>query len=246
MNDAVLKINSVTIYGFSVVLAVSFLWGAFVMHKKAIEAHFDDFMVLDMVVLGGFWSFVFGRLSFVLLNPGVFWNNWSRVLFLKNYPGLDHWGLLVGLVLVTRLVTKKSEHKFFDWMDLISLGVIGSMSIFFAGMTLLTFSWQIMVLSVVSLLVFIYLWKAEREYRKYDWYKKRKTEARSGFLTGTSLAYYGLVAVAVGLITVPRTFWVIAGNAILFVAGIVLVYIRSGRQLQEDLKFIFKNAKKTR
>lgn len=244
MGDVVVRINVFTIYGYSLVLALSFLWGAFIFYKKANEAHFDDLAVLDTVVLSGFWSLVFGRIVFVFLHLGTFWNNLARVLFLRNYPGLDHWGLLLGLLTVIWYMARKSSRKFFDWMDLVAMSVVSAMGIFFAGLTILNFTWQTGVISIVSALMFIYLWRAERSYRIYNWYKNRRTEARPGYLTGVSLSFYGLIGMVMSYISVPRLLWAIIVNGLLFVSGFVLVYIRSGRVLSDDLKFISKHGKK--
>ena len=237
MEGAVLKIDTVTIYGYCAILALSFLWGAFVAYKKATEAHFEDVQVLDAILSAGFWSVVFGRLSYVLLNYRIFWNNWPRILFLKNYPGLDHWGLLLGIVLAVYLATKNKKQRFFDWFDFAMLGLVGGMSVYFGGVALGTLSLVSVGGAIVSLAMFIYLWRAEKVYRTYDWYKNNKTQAKSGFLSGVALSYYGLTHIVLLLLTPGRALWVVGVNFLLFVGGWVLVYSRSGRNLAEDIKF---------
>jgi len=238
MDGAILKIDTVTIYGYSLVLALSFLWGSFVAYKKATEAHFDDLEILDAVVLSGFWAFVLGRLTFALLNWGTFWGNWQRLLFLKNYPGLDHWGLLLGIVVGIYIITRKSKQKFFDWFDYAMLGLVGGMGVYFAGLSFKGLSLITIGGALVSLGMFAFLWKAEKEYRTYDWYKNKKTQSKSGFIAGVALSFYGLTHVVLWFFTAGRANWTILVNIALFVGGWVLVYSRSGRSLKDDLKFM--------
>lgn len=244
MEGAVLKIDTFTIYGYSAILALAFLWGAFVAYKKATEAHFEDTEVLDTIVLSGFWSLFLGRLTFVLLNLKIFWNNWPRVLFLRNYPGFEHWGLLAGIIMAVLVVTKNRRQKFFDWFDFAILGLVAGMSIYFGGLAIGTLNVVAVIGAFFSLGVFVYLWRAEKVYRTYDWYKNKKTQARSGFLSGVGLSYYGLVHAILASLTAPRNLWVVLANGVLFVGGWILVYSRSGRSFREDIKFITKHGRK--
>jgi prolipoprotein diacylglyceryltransferase len=231
MEGAVLRIETVTVYWYSAILALSFLWGAFAAYKKAVEAHMEDIQVLDTVVMTGFWSFVLSRLIYVLLNINIFWNNWPRILFLKNYPGLDHLGLLLGIVVALLIAGLNRKQKFFDWLDFAMTGMVGGMSVYFAGMMVLNFSWISLAGALVSLGVFVYLWRAERVYRTYGWYKNKKTQSRTGFLSGTALSFYGLTHIILSVLTNPRNIFTLVVNLLLFVGGFVIVYSRSGRNL---------------
>ena len=244
MQESVLKIDSVVIYWYSVVLVLAFLWGSFVAHKKLSEANFEDLQILDLAVMTGFWSFIFGRLAFVLLHIGVFWNNWPRVLFLKNYPGLDHWGLLLGIVLSVYIMNKKTKQRFFDWFDFAMLGVVAAMPVYFAGLVLSNFSWLSVGGALVSLVVFVFLWRAEMSYRTYEWYRNKRTQARSGFIGGTALSFYGLTHLTLQFFSLDKNIVSIMANFLLFVGGWVMVYSRSGRNLPDDLKFITRHGKK--
>ena len=239
-----MKIDSITIYGYSVILAVAFLWGAFIAYKKAIEAHLEEIHILDAVVLAGFWSFVLARLIYVLLNFRLFWNNLPRILFLRNYPGLDHWGLLLGIVVALLIITRTHKQKFVDWLDYSMIGMVGGMSIYFAAMAIGAFSWVSVGGALMSLGMFIFLWRAEKVYRTYDWYKNRKTQSRTGFLSGVGLSFYGFTHLMLLLLSGNVGVLALVINASLFVGGFVMVYSRSGRNFTEDLKFIAKHGKK--
>ena len=239
----IFKVNSFAIYSFSLLVVMSFLWGSFIYYKKAIESHFEEIPVLDSLVFIGFWSFVWGRIIFMFMNLSVFKDHWLRVFFLKDYPGLSHWGLIVGLLLGLYLATKDIKAKYMDWLDLVMLGFLGGLPIYFVGLSFISFKWHFLVASLVLAFIFSFAWKAENEYRTYSWYRYKKTQAKSGFLSGFGIIVFGLV-------NLLSQFWgqksvvdIIFGS-ILIVTGIVLVYIRSGRTLREDIKIISKYGRK--
>jgi len=100
------------------------------------------------------------------------------------------------------------------------------------------------LISFLYLLAFIYFWRVENRYRTLDWYRNDRTSARSGFIFGFSVCFWGLVygleKALLSSFSWTDGLWVGA----LFVGGIVLVYIRSGRTLRDDINIIFKHGKK--
>ena len=117
------------------------------------------------------------------------------------------------------------------------------MVIYFAG---LVFSGSVFAVgaAVASLVVFSLLWKGEQEYRTYEWYKNKKTQARSGFITGVALSYYGLAHFAWQMASPDRKLVGIMADLLLFAGGWVIVYSRSGRSLSDDLKLIKRHGRK--
>jgi hypothetical protein len=244
MNEAVLRINDIPIYGFGILAVFSFLWGAFVYFKRGSEANFEDRLILDSVVLSAFWSFIVGRLTFSFLNLEVFGNHWSRLFLLTNYPGLDRFGVVAGIALGLFLCLRKSKEKFLDWFDLVVLGVSAGTAVFFAGLSILAFVWQFIVLALLYLLVFIYFWNIEGKYRTFGWYRNNKTSARSGLLVGLSVSSWGLLFLIEKLLTASYVWQVGVWSGVMLVGGLVLVYIRSGRTVTDDIKTIFKHGKR--
>jgi hypothetical protein len=244
MNEALIRINNIPIYGFGLLAVLAFLWGSFVYYKKAMEANLEDKVVLDSVVLCAFWGFIVGRVIFVFLHLSVYWSHFSRIFLLSNYPGIDRWGVLLGIALGLWLCLRKSKVKFLDWFDLVCLGITSGTAVFFAGLSILAFMWQYLVLAVLFLVAFIYFWGAEETYRVLDWYRNKKTSAKSGYITGLSLSAWGILLVTELLLdrsfSWPYGLW----SVILFVGGLVLVYIRSGRTVKDDIKIVFKHGKK--
>lgn len=244
MNEAVLKINNIYIYGFGLLTAFSFLWGSFVFYKKSLESHFDDFHIFDSVVMSAFWSFIIGRLVFVILNIATFWNHFPRIFLLSNYPGFDRWGAILGIALGIFLSVRRIKARFLDWFDLACLGVLSGGAVFLSGLFLLVHSFGYLILALSQLLLFIFLWGVEDKYRTFEWYRGKRTSARSGLISGFTLAFLGLAFVIEVISFKEMTAWNVLWGVMLFVGGLVLVYIRSGRTVAEDIKTIFKNGRK--
>ena len=169
MDDTVLKLGGVSLYGFGILATVTFLWGSFVFYKKAIDSHLEEQPIMDGIVLAGFWAFILGRLTFVGLNLGIFWNHFSRIFLFNNFPGIDRWGCLVGVFIGVYLVLRKFKLKIMDWFDLVSLASLSGSAIFLTGLTLLTSNWKYAFLGSCYLAVFIFAWMAEDRYRTYGW-----------------------------------------------------------------------------
>lgn len=244
MNEAILRINNISIYGFGLLAVLSFLWGSFVFFKKANESNFEDKLILDSVVLSAFWGFILGRIAYSILNLATFWNHWSRLFLLTNYPGLNQFGVIAGLAVGLWLCIRKTKEKFLDWFDILILGIFSGSSIYYAGLAIMVFMWQFVVMSVLFLLTFVYFWNIEKRYRTFDWYRNKKTSAKSGFIVGFSLSMMGLYYLLDRLILNNYSWKAGLWCGMLFVGGLILVYIRSGRTINDDLKIILKNGKR--
>ena len=243
MDEMLFKVNSFAVYSFSLLVVFSFLWGSFIFYKKAIESHFEELPVLDTIVFIGFWSFIWGRVFFFLLNLAVFKDHWIRIFFLKDYPGLNHWGLIAGLLFGLFLSLKNLKTKYVDWLDLVMLGMLGGLPVYFAGLCLVSFTWYNLALAVLLSIAFGFFWKAENDYRTYSWYRYKKTQAKTGFLSGSGLVVFGIVNILVQIFGNWSLIEVLLDIS-LIVAGIVLVYIRSGRTVKEDIKIVSKYGRK--
>lgn len=246
MNDLVFNVGGFSLYATGMLVVFSFLWGSFVFYKKAIETHLETEAVLDMIVLGAFWGFMVARVGYLVLHLGIFWKHWSRLFLLVNYPGLDGWGFLIGLILGVCWVVKKNKYKYIDVMDLLGLGVLSGASLFWVGFNLINFGWQYLLCGILLFIGFLCFWDLEKKYRLIGWYRAQKTSAKSGFVAGFSLVYLNLVFV-LGKILLQRM-TLVAGlwSAVLVVIGLSLVYIRSGRVWTDDINSLMIWKKKTK
>ena len=246
MEDAIINLGGVPVYVLGLLATFCFLWGAFVFYKKSVEAHFEDEAILDMIVLGAFWGFILSRLGFILTHISMFLGHWSRVFLLNNYPGLDRWGFWTGLLLGLYFLSRRMKYKFLDLLDMACLGILSGMSLFWVGLSLVAFQWQFVLIGVLLFLGFLLFWSLEKKYRLIEWYRAQRTSARSGFVSGFSLAYLGLVFGVELIIYISVSVWPIVWMAIMVVTGLLLVYIRSGRVWSEDINSLKIWKKKTK
>ncbi len=231
----IINISGVSLYTLGLVAVFCFLWGSFVYFKKAEETHLEQSTIFDIIVLSAFWSFIVGRLGFVLTNIGVFYNHWMRIFLLINFPGINRFGVILGVILGVMLLVKKKKGKFLDYFDLVTLGFFSGFSFFWLGICFISFRWQNLVLAVLYFLVFVWFWKLEKTYRLISWYRADKTFARSGFVSGLGIMVIGLGYILEKFLYRQVVIWDLLLTLVLLITGVALVYIRSGRILVDDI-----------
>jgi hypothetical protein len=250
MNEVLLSIEGVSVYTLSAFVFLAFLWASFVFYKKAIEYHESEEVVFNAVLLMGILAFVFSRFWFVASKLEWFYGHWIRVLFLREYPGMSGWGVLLGVLLGALIVVNRFNRKLFDWLDLVALGLSAGMPIVYAAKGALSVGTGVIFLGMTAEMVkalflslwFFFLWWVEGEYRTYDWYRFRKTQARTGFVTGVFVFGFGFINLLVNLKTKTTAIWYV--YAILVVVGALVVYIRSERKFGKDLRLVGVSVKK--
>lgn len=156
MNDTIFNFGSISVYGFGILSVFAFLWGAFVFYKKAVESHFEEFHILDGIVMSAFWALIVGRLFYVIFHPDIFWNHLPRIFLFSNFPGIDRWGVISGIFLGTFFTVRRAKGKIIDWFDLMVLGISAGSAVFFAGISMMAFSWIYGVCALFFALVFGY------------------------------------------------------------------------------------------
>lgn len=223
-----------TVYILSLSVILAYFWYSFVVYKKGLEYRYAADSLLDLAVLSGIFSWVGARLSFVLTHLSTFQTNWLRVFLLSAYPGYDYLGLLVGLVLGLGLLSRRGEVKLSDGLDLAGLGLSGAIAFerlgrVFSGQVTLVFGVPGELLQAfLFLFIFVWLWRLEGEYRTFEWYRFRRTQAKSGFIFGSFLFLSGIV---IGFNSL------LLGAASVLV-GVGVVYWQSGRSLGYDVKLL--------
>lgn len=184
-----------------------------------------------------------GRIGFVLSHLAIFQLNWLRIFLLAGYPGYNYFGLIIGLIIGATFLAKRGEVKLSDGFDLVGLGLPGAMALerlgrVFAEQTTPIFGLPLEIFQAfLFLLIFVWLWKLEGEYRTFEWYRFRKTQARSGFIFGAFLFLSGF-AIVLSYVWPKPNLMVDGLGLVSIVAGIVVVYIQSGRSLGHDVKLL--------
>ncbi|MBI1872137.1 hypothetical protein HYS10_01825, partial [Candidatus Collierbacteria bacterium] len=117
-------------------------------------------------------------------------------------------------------------------LGLAAAAAIGQVGLIFGGEVSLV--WQLpkgLLLGLILLVCFVWLWRLEREYRTFEWYRYRKTQARSGFIFGSFLILFG---VAIGV------FGQFVLGILMLILGVIFIYYRSGRTLSIDIRNLIK------
>lgn len=237
METVLLTVQGLSVYTLSAFVFLAFLWSGFVFYKKGVEYHESEETMFNAVLLMGGLSFVFARAWFVLTRLDWFTGHWIRVFFMKEYPGMSGWGVFLGVLVGVLIMVKNLKKGLYDWLDLVSLGLSAGTPIVYVALGVLSVESAVVgVMAVETVkglflaLWFLFLWWVEGEYRTFEWYRFRKTQARTGFVTGMFLIGFGLANLNAGLVVV----------------GALVVYIRSERRIKKDLKLLYKKLKELR
>lgn len=234
MNEVLVNFNGFSVYTLSLLVVIGYLWYSFVIYKKGLEYRYPTESLLDLAIVSGLFSWLGSRVGFILTHLLIFEANWLRVFLLREYPGYEYVGLLAGLVLGVTLLSRRGEIKFYEGLDLASLGLPGAIALerlgrVFSGLSTYVFGVPVELLQALAfLLIFVWLWRLEAEYRTFGWYRFRKTQARSGFVCGAFLFLSG------GVIMLSS--WIFGLASVIF--GVVVVYYQSGRSLAHDVKLL--------
>lgn len=243
MNEILVTIGRFSIYTLSLSVVLGYFWYSFVVYKKGLEYRYSTESLLDLAVVPGIFGWLSSRIGFIASHLPTFQVNWLRVFLLSEYPGYDYLGLLLGLLVGLVVLARRGEIKFYEGLDLIGLGLPGAIAFerlgrVFAGQGTPVFEVPIELLQAMFfLVVFVWLWKLEPEYRTFEWYRFRKTQARPGFIFGAFLFLSGFLILATN--AYPKlNLNVEALGLASIVFGVILVYHQSGRSLTHDVKLL--------
>lgn len=261
MLPTLFSIGPITVYSYGLFLAIGFLVATYVIWKKALEANFEEEEIFDAVFLVTAAGLVGARLYYIILHWPAFKFNFAKWFLVTRYPGLAvHGALLFGFLALYRLA-KKRKWSFWTVADFSVLGltlgqVIGRIGCFLNGCCWgVTTNFLLGVkfpgslhrrhptqLYEAFLLVFVF-WLLNRVYQRYrffSWYKGKKDEAQPGLTMSLYLILYGLVRFLIEFLRDDSVYWgrFKSGqilSLLIVVLGVVFGYLRSGRELEEDL-----------
>ena len=243
MGEILFNLGRLSVFTLSFFIVLSYLWYCFVVYKKGLEFRYSAETLLDLCILSGALGWLLARIGFVIENFEVFRINLLRIVLLSEYPGYNYLGLLVGLVLAVAILARREEIKTYEGLDLLGLGLPGAAALerlgrVFSGEVHLIWQLPIELLqALLFLLIFVWLWRLEKEYRTFSWYRFRRTQARHGFIFGSFLFLCGLVVILSNswpfFMAVPLVMGLL-GMAV----GVIIIYVRSGRSLIHDVKLL--------
>lgn len=243
MNEILVTIGRFSVYTLSLSVVLGYFWYSFVVYKKGLEYRYSTECLLDLAIISGIFGWLGSRIGFIILHIPTFQANWLRVFLLSEYPGYDYFGLLLGLLVGVIVLVRRGEIKFYEGLDLVGLGLPGAIAFerlgrVFAGQGTLVFGAPVELLQTLFFLViFVWLWRLEAEYRTFEWYRFRKTQARPGFIFGVFLFLSGFLILITNIY--PKLNSSALGFGLASIAfGVLVVYRQSGRSLAHDVKLL--------
>ncbi len=236
-------------------VCIAVVGGLYFFWRKAREEHFELMTAFDGIL----WSAVFGivsaRLGYIFLHFDQFGWDVFRWISLDGYPGL--WWIL-GLVVAFGYLyhwsqkEKQDVWEVWDFYGLFLSWYLGWywLSRFFFGVAAgrpTDLPWGILFpqrvepahpvqlyATVAYVCLFAYLWWVEPKYRFFLWYRSKKRTAKTGYLFSFFVLATGLLGFGLSFVQYP--FWLLWDidlnqilSVLLFFAGGVILYIRSGR-----------------
>lgn len=236
-------------------LVLAFLVGTFVFWKKGGEEYYDQAELMDVLVLSCFSALVGARAGFILVHFNEFGFDVMKWLSWVSYPGyLGIAALACGFGAIIWHANKRKWDAY-EVGDFGAIALSISMVVLYVGEFLNgsgfgnPTSWFVgmsfpgvfdkrhpvqLYAMAAYIILFVILWKLERRYRSFIWYRANRRTAQSGFVLSSFLIGYGLIGAVLCLF--QQSFLTVYGvnvelviRILVIFAGLIVLYIRSGR-----------------
>lgn len=257
MFPEIVCVGSFCLSSLSVCLALAFFVTGFIFFRKVREEHYLEMEAFDGFLLSLIAGLAIGRLAFIAVNFEQFGMSLWKWFDVITYPGVIGVAAVIGAGWYLFRYSKKFTEDAFELLDIWSISVAAGLSLVWLGLFLdgasmgnattlpvgLPFPGLLephlpvqLFVAVFFLLLSLYLQWVEYRYRTYSWYRSGKKSAQSGFLISISIISSSLVWVALSFLR-PTQLMIAGiptdtGIALIGVfAGIVLLYVRSGRKI---------------
>ncbi|MDA1079609.1 MAG: prolipoprotein diacylglyceryl transferase [bacterium] len=245
-----LTLRTATLCTFLAVVAA-----LYVFWRKGREEHYEERELFDTFFLAGLVGVLSARISFIVLNAADFGFSLSKWLDLGQFPGMIG---KIGLLAATLVLLRQAKRYKWDVFEVLDFWILSLttgfvflyLGFFFAGTGMgntTTLPVGIVFPSVLephhpvqlyaTLFFFAlswYLWKVEKKYRMFRWYRASKTGAETGFLVGVFAVTSGFFFTLLSFIT-PATLvfaglgWDWLAFVLLMLFGFFVLFTRSGR-----------------
>ena len=243
-------LNSLAVMGFLSMVAM-----AFVFWRRGREEHYMEDQLFDAFLISLLVGVIVSRVSFIIINFGVFGFSLNNWLDISGIPGM-YIGLgVIGAGLWMARASHKNKWDQFEILDLwvtaltVGLGVL-HLGLFLSGVGTgsitylpwgMTFPGQMephhpnqLYTAGFFFALTPYLSWTEYHYRTFGWYRKGKKAAKTGFLLGSFMILSGIFLLIRSFIQVPTV--VISSQALdvwlyggLIVWGLFILLRRAGR-----------------
>jgi phosphatidylglycerol:prolipoprotein diacylglycerol transferase len=262
MFPVLFTLGPVAISSLGVFISLAFVFGSFVVWKRAREEHIDDEDVFDILFISLLGGVVGGRLLFVIFHFQRFGFDLSRWLNLSYSNEISWVGFLLGGMYMLSKVCKRKKIEVAQFLDVGVLGVIIAhifyrFGQFFDGSYLgIVTSLPVGVnfpgvigarhpLQLYEILVFVVVYFilkfSERRYRLFGWYQDSRGNAKPGFLWHVYVLILIVLSISLDFITDGRDtmlFFISLRQVILLFIGIgfgISFWMRAGNKLKLPL-----------
>lgn len=144
--------------------------------------------------------------------------------------GRQIWGAIGGSLLV--LIWWSKRYKWDGWDLVDAWGAVSLAVAVLAAAGWGPVSWQVALTSAIGLVVASLV---RRWYRRWRWY----TSGRMGVAGTIAIAWWGVI----NLVVANFAAWAVYSLGCTVVLAVVIIYLRSGRQINRDIAFIWPNKK---
>jgi phosphatidylglycerol---prolipoprotein diacylglyceryl transferase len=257
MYPTLFQLGPVIVRTSSLFSLLAFLATAFIFWKKTKEEHYHQDQAFDAFLLASIAGLVVGRVGFMLLHLGELGRNLWNWFDVVGHPGSS---VLFGLLGASYYLYRYAKKQKWDqlevldfWFLSITVGMVFiQLGTFFAG-TGFGFETQLpwgmvfpgvfakhhpvqLYSALFYLILYIYLYWAEYNYRTFIWYKAGKKTAQTGFLTCVFLMATSGFMLLMQLVK-PAQYMINQINidviiyGVMFVGSSVMLYLKSGRSI---------------
>ncbi|HEX7018358.1 MAG TPA: prolipoprotein diacylglyceryl transferase family protein [Patescibacteria group bacterium] len=253
MFPILLEIGPVVIRTLNVLMVIAFVATAFIFWRKTREEHYEEVMVFDGFLLSILFGLILSRIMFIVMRWQEFGSQIWHWFDLFGHPGFSLYALAAGATFYLYRYSVKKKWDAFEildfWCMALSLGLsIIWLGFFFEGTAFgrpTSLPWGVtfpgvlekhhpaqLYLAIFYFAMYLYLSWVEYRYRTFNWYRRGKNTAYTGFLISVFLLFSGLFSLALSWIMLPSMVWFgVNGEMILSLvatmAGGILLYSRS-------------------
>ncbi|HUW21725.1 MAG TPA: prolipoprotein diacylglyceryl transferase family protein [Candidatus Bathyarchaeia archaeon] len=254
------KIGEFSFSSLGLSLALAFLVCFFIIWRRLREANLNEEKIVDAFLFSVIGAIIMSRAFYILLSWPTFKFNLIKWLYFNYFPGFTFTGALVGFLLSFYFFSRRQKWNFYKVADelifgLLPFAMVTELGIFLDGSDLgaetgmpwgLFFPGDMVRRHPVSLfksLLFLSLWvyflRIERIWRSWNWYRSHK----EGFILINFVIFTSVFKLALAFLKPIGLYSVLVekvGSLSLLVMGIIWLYMRSGRDISEDLGFTKK------
>lgn len=253
MFPILLQAGPLVLRTLNVIMVIAFIATAFVFWRKTREEHYEEAMVFDGYLLSILFGLLFSRIIFIAMRFDEFGQHFLRWFDIFSYPGFSIYALAIGATYYLYRYAVKKKWDAFEILDFWSMALSLGLSLlwlgfFFEGSAFgkpTTLPWGItfpgvfekhhptqLYLAFFYFGLYVYLAWVEYRYRTFNWYRRGKNTAYTGFLISMFLLVSGVGSLALSWVMVPAfSWWGINGEAMLaglaILSGAFLLYSRS-------------------